>query len=115
LIWKTKTRQFLLVAETRYAVEVCADRLHGDLVAADMSTDEIHLIERSGVKHDEQNIAKASGDALLGSPDNPADKKPYQLSIVAHERVIQSLQNRLDSHPFSLTEQLLNCLDVLAC
>jgi len=65
-----------------------------------MSTNYICLIERAGIEGLGEDIVEASGDALLGSPDNPSDKKPYQLSIVAHERVIQSLQNRLDSHPF---------------
>ncbi len=80
-----------------------------------MSTNYICLIERAGIEGLGEDIVEASGDTLLGSPDNPSDKKPYQLSIVAHERVIQSLQNRLDSHAFSLTKQPLNCLDVLAC
>ena len=60
-----EARPFLLVAETQYAVAVCAERTREDLQIADDDLKEIWLIERQGIGSADFATTDVAEDGLL--------------------------------------------------
>ena len=97
-------RKFLLVAETQWAIHVCADRISEELQAYGDDLDRIFLIGRSGIEDADYSISTGDEEQEEGS-FHPSDPET-DFSDASRLKIVAILRQGLKERPFSLTSYI---------
>ena len=100
-------RPFLLVAETQYAVSVCAQRITQDLLAVGDDLEGIWLMDRHGIESADivTSTADSEEDSLLASPFDRI-QQDINMSDNIRAKVIEILHEQSNPKPLSLPSDI---------
>ena len=110
----TRERKFLVVAETRYAVQVAADAIENALVTARLETNRVFHVEHTGVEGMDFGMREIVDEEDGGSPHDEADPEDAPaMSETSRLKVISQLQALLRPNPLSLDTYMLEKLSLI--
>ena len=96
--------KWLLVAETSFAVQVCAERLHEELLIYGDSLQRIFFVGRTGIEDTDFHVSQV--DTAEASEQASMESETFRLSPQNRRKVVEILQQDTKPRVFSLTSHI---------